>query len=129
MARATSNREGWFTSVFHERRLDLPLAKPTTAESKPIRGDQRARVDGSVVIAIFKLRHLSIASRCRVAAVPFAGHFRIENFHFLSFLPSFLFLLLLIPSSLYLLTILMFRSTLKMRLVEVNTNGSQRIAN
>lgn len=35
---ATSNREGWFTSVF-PRRLDLPLAKPTTAESKPIRAD------------------------------------------------------------------------------------------
>lgn len=61
MVSATSNREGWFTSVF-PRRLDLPLAKPTTAESKPIRADQRARVDGSVVIAIFKLRYLSIAS-------------------------------------------------------------------
>lgn len=38
MVSATSNREGWFTSVF-PRRLDLPLAKPTTAESKPIRAD------------------------------------------------------------------------------------------
>ena len=94
MGCATRICEGWFTTVF-PRCLDLPLAKPTTAQSKPIRTDRRARVDGSVVIAIFKLSNRSLPFYCFILltnVVPFVGLIRL--FSFFSFLPSILRILI-----------------------------------